>query len=391
MSACHSIVGVGGVPTTSALLLFPRDVARARELCLELHVGLWVVSRFGSWLRGISGAFSVAMATTAPRREEDAGAKKPVVNFSRLRRDIGSNHGGSEEKEVVQEERKDSARPSDLKRPDLEELIQAAYNDDRNVHAIQTFYKSNEGKALPDEPRFSTDTLSTIASVAELQDTSRPDSEVLPNEPLFFADDSPASEKHIAELPDTSKGTRIETGSIVELPDPSPSTISSAETQFRWEDRQPTPTSNPSKPSQPKPAPTQPLKSILRKTPTRTNTSTSTDTISPPSSSSSATPLKSILKHTTVEQYSEVANSELGEDGNSHHTVSENSTSRNGSVDSSGKWTSSNFDTSQLSEKELKKLEKKGINPALYLEMKAARGGKKFGGLGSLTGNAYVS
>ena len=335
------------------------------------------------------------MATIAPRRQEDGGAKKPVVNFSRLRRDTES--ADSEEKEVVvQDGRKDST----VKHPDLEELIKAAYHDDRNVKPIQA-YKSNDGKAMPDEPRFSTDTLSTIASVAELQDTSRHDSQTLPDEPIFFTgNDSPQgppTSDVIAELPDTSKDSRIETGSIIELPSPAPSTTSasSTSTQFRWqgrdetlrdESRLPTPTKAPPRPK----TPTTPLKSILRKPHVRTNTSTSSDTISPPSSSSSSTaPLKSILKHTTVEQYSEA-----GEDEGSHHITSEGSTSRNGSVDSSGKWSSSDFDTSQLSEKELKKLEKKGINPALYLEMKAAKGGKRsgpFGGLGSLTGNAYVS
>ncbi|EME44627.1 hypothetical protein DOTSEDRAFT_72180 [Dothistroma septosporum NZE10] len=331
------------------------------------------------------------MATIAPRRQEDAGTKKTAVNFSRLRRDTGGSSDYSAEKEVViQEQSKDSTKPSDLRQPDLEELIQVAYNDDRNVRSIQAFYTSNEGRPLPDEPRFPTDTLNTIASVAELQDTSRHDSLARPDEPVFFNDGSPTSNP-MSELPDTSRDVRIETGSISELPDSSPSTPSSASTQLLRDDRSGTPTQAPA----PKPAPTVLAKSILRKIPTRTNTSTSSDTISRPSSSSSAgQPLKSILKHTTVEQYSEAAYSEAGEDEGSHHTVSENGTPRIGSVDSSGKWSSSDYDTSQLSEKELKKLEKKGINPALYLEMKAARGAggkKRFGGLGSLTGNAYVS
>lgn len=51
------------------------------------------------------------------------------------------------------------------------------------------------------------------------------------------------------------------------------------------------------------------------------------------------------------------------------------------------KWQASTFDTSVLSEKELAKLKKKGINPALYLEMKAARKGK---GLSPLVGNTYI-
>lgn len=47
----------------------------------------------------------------------------------------------------------------------------------------------------------------------------------------------------------------------------------------------------------------------------------------------------------------------------------------------------SEYDTSGLSEKEILKLQKKGINPALALEMKALRKGKSFG---NLVGNAFV-
>ncbi|CAI6338587.1 unnamed protein product [Periconia digitata] len=43
---------------------------------------------------------------------------------------------------------------------------------------------------------------------------------------------------------------------------------------------------------------------------------------------------------------------------------------------SSKDWKASNYDISHLSEAELKKCKKKGINPALYAEMKAARNGK---------------
>jgi hypothetical protein len=43
---------------------------------------------------------------------------------------------------------------------------------------------------------------------------------------------------------------------------------------------------------------------------------------------------------------------------------------------SSSEWSASNFDVSALSEAEIKKCKKKGINPALYAEMKAARKGK---------------
>jgi hypothetical protein len=55
----------------------------------------------------------------------------------------------------------------------------------------------------------------------------------------------------------------------------------------------------------------------------------------------------------------------------------------------SADWKSSEYDISGLSDKKLAKLKKKGINPQLYMEMKAARGGK--GKLvGPLVGNTYI-
>ncbi|RMZ69437.1 Alpha beta-hydrolase [Pyrenophora seminiperda CCB06] len=51
--------------------------------------------------------------------------------------------------------------------------------------------------------------------------------------------------------------------------------------------------------------------------------------------------------------------------------------SRSGSKSSgSSKWSASDFDTSTLTEAEIKKCQKKGINPALYAEMRAAKKGK---------------
>lgn len=95
-------------------------------------------------------------------------------------------------------------------------------------------------------------------------------------------------------------------------------------------------------------------------------------------------PIKGILKKTEVEQFSEHAPSELGESTGSHHTVSE---SGSGVYDAQGNWHASDTDTSSLSEKEVKKLEKKGINPALYLEMQQAKGKSV---VGALTGNSFV-
>jgi hypothetical protein len=104
-----------------------------------------------------------------------------------------------------------------------------------------------------------------------------------------------------------------------------------------------------------------------------------------------------ILKSTSVEQQIERANSlssihtaatqtSLGrvagwEDSRSNHTPSESGDKKD--------WKSSEYDVSGLSEKKLAKLKKKGINPQLYMEMKAARGGK--GKLvGPLVGNTYI-
>jgi hypothetical protein len=60
------------------------------------------------------------------------------------------------------------------------------------------------------------------------------------------------------------------------------------------------------------------------------------------------------------------------------------STASNRSLNSQD-WKSSEFDTSSLTEAELKKCKKKGINPALYAEMKAARKGKWVSPIGGNT------
>lgn len=54
---------------------------------------------------------------------------------------------------------------------------------------------------------------------------------------------------------------------------------------------------------------------------------------------------------------------------------------------SSKDWKASDFDTSGLSEAELKKCKKKGINPSLYAEMKAARKGRLVSPIG---GNTFI-
>jgi hypothetical protein len=72
--------------------------------------------------------------------------------------------------------------------------------------------------------------------------------------------------------------------------------------------------------------------------------------------------------------------SEFGFPESSHGSTSQLSVS-------SSDWKSSKFDISGLSEAELKKCKKKGINPALYAEMKAARKGRFVSPIG---GNTFI-
>jgi hypothetical protein len=110
-----------------------------------------------------------------------------------------------------------------------------------------------------------------------------------------------------------------------------------------------------------------------------------------------------IMKSTSVEQQSErkpsisssidtaVTRTSGGrtapwDDSRSQRTVSDSGDRQAGG---GTEWKSSEYDVSELSEKKLAKLKKKGINPQLYMEMKAARGGK--GKLvGPLVGNTYI-
>ena len=77
------------------------------------------------------------------------------------------------------------------------------------------------------------------------------------------------------------------------------------------------------------------------------------------------------------------------EDTRSHHTASELGGGGGGGDARTSQDGGCSADVSALGEKKLAKLRKKGINPQLYLEMKAARGGK--GRLvGPLVGNTYL-
>ncbi|QIW97057.1 hypothetical protein AMS68_002575 [Peltaster fructicola] len=80
-----------------------------------------------------------------------------------------------------------------------------------------------------------------------------------------------------------------------------------------------------------------------------------------------------------------------GEDVRSHHTVSENGDVAELGDSGSSLWSSSSYGSEELTTKEIKKLRKKGINPALYAEMKAARRGRGRFSVNILSGNAYLS
>jgi hypothetical protein len=107
-----------------------------------------------------------------------------------------------------------------------------------------------------------------------------------------------------------------------------------------------------------------------------------------------------IVRRTSVDQQSErmsinstasssVPDRRACEDGASHHTLSVNGDAGAGQLSGLQKFNSSNHDISMLSEKEIAKLKKKGINPQLYMEMKAARKGKSKW-VGPLVGNTYI-
>ena len=96
------------------------------------------------------------------------------------------------------------------------------------------------------------------------------------------------------------------------------------------------------------------------------------------------------MKRVSVDQQSERLSlaSDGHEDTGSHHTVTE-ADDEAGSFDGEGNWQSSSYDTTGLSDAEIRKLIKKGVNPQLYAEMKAARKGKNKW-VGPLLGNSFL-
>lgn len=109
-----------------------------------------------------------------------------------------------------------------------------------------------------------------------------------------------------------------------------------------------------------------------------------------PNSNNEGPGMNGIVKRVSVDQRSERIGppQDQWEDTASHHTVSESGDSI-GSFDSEGRWQSSDYDTSSLSSAEIRKLQKKGINPALYMEMKQAKKGKKWAP--HLLGNGFIN
>ncbi|KAH9808848.1 hypothetical protein Tdes44962_MAKER06267 [Teratosphaeria destructans] len=123
----------------------------------------------------------------------------------------------------------------------------------------------------------------------------------------------------------------------------------------------------------------------------RASTPTERSLLSGPAAAPSVPPsrLSSVLKRSQSDRHSERSSSTTSrgdwEQDESHHTLSR-AGAREGEE---GQWAGSDFDTSELSASELKKLRKKGINPALYLEMKNARKGRgKW--INPLASNTYI-
>ncbi|KAK5171365.1 uncharacterized protein LTR77_004509 [Saxophila tyrrhenica] len=231
-------------------------------------------------------------------------------------------------------------------------------NGDRSsrgsTHAISAFHNDNANRGYPEEPRFSID--SDRTATTQGSSTSSGSSEV-------------AWDDEIKQLRTVRRDKYAQQRcDPVQLPRPQqPLNGSAREDQNSM--------------------------SPLR--PQRTNTSTtSSSTSNSRSANGSMRSIPSgippgITKRISVDQQSErVSMSTDGhEDTASHHTVSDDGDS--GSFDMDGRWQSSNYDTSGLSDAQIKKLLKKGINPSLYAEMKAAKKGKKTV-IGPLLGNSFL-
>lgn len=118
----------------------------------------------------------------------------------------------------------------------------------------------------------------------------------------------------------------------------------------------------------------------LLKTQTRLSTASSSTSASTSSAPPPPIPPRKprIVKRTSVDQRSEHVNPWQGENMSDRGSISSN------------EWSSSDHDTSVLSVEKIHKLKKKGINPALYIEMKNARkGNSKW--INPLGGSSFLS
>ena len=207
-------------------------------------------------------------------------------------------------------------------------------------HTINAFYEPN--RDLPDEPRFSLDSEQTT-STSENSAASE------------FAWDGERGELRSKKRPQNFDQQRVSMESPRRVRGGAPG--SSAGSSSRQTSRQPAPPNE------------MPASS---------------------SSSKSSRGGPAISKTVSFDQHSERTrdSQDQHEDTRSHHTVSDSGDS--GSFDMEGKWQSSDYDYSSLTEAEIRKIKKKGMNPALYAEMKAAKKGRNKW-IGSLSGNTFLS
>lgn len=95
-----------------------------------------------------------------------------------------------------------------------------------------------------------------------------------------------------------------------------------------------------------------------------------------------------IERTVSVDQTSHHSDSSSASNTISSGTPSQYPHSKAGNSQSSSQWSASSHDTSGLTVEELKRCKKKGINPALFAEMKAARKGKW---TSPIAGNTFLS
>lgn len=214
-------------------------------------------------------------------------------------------------------------------------------SDRTQSHSINAFYEPN--RDLPDEPRFSLDSEQTTST----SDNSAGSE---------FAWDGERGELRSKRRPHTFDQQRVSMDSHSRSRTPRGGESSGSSS--RATQRQPPP----------------PLE------------------IPKPSSSTNKPIRPAVTKTVSFDQHVSkvgVSAQDQYEDSRSHHTVSDAGSSA-GSLDMEGQWQSSDWDYSEFSEAEIRKLKKKGINPALYAEMKAAKKGRNKW-MGALSGNTFLN